>query len=426
MGRFWTRKVLSAFISGHDFLWTSAMPFVARVPFAKTSRPPVEITYRAIPCPGKQARFAGREMFVPEIDLAQWTCRAVVDWLDVKGTFGRRTQPQHVQKVLCESFREDRVTHVAPLNSGPDRTSETFVIRYQEPNRRRFSKAMTALEKKFGILGERTTAIEVSVDFKPEQPSDEARAQMFGVLQRALWIEPSVFDEPEARPRTSTARGKPPGFMLAKIEGRSDGKAEWLSGERDAPVPADSTLYVGRRDGDVLLRLMDKVIDRQDPGKGMFDPLKDEDKRVRIEVTLRGSALDRIGLQVPDDLGRVKFSQLQSEVFKMVLPTFPGARDPEESVADSARTKRARDRFLAAGVLALQAMEIGRRAFREQQAEDVQRFVKLRGLPVKKRDRRGTGETSHFVSYAALNSRLRKALENLERSWAIVTTAPRT
>jgi hypothetical protein len=137
------------------------MIYIATTPFAKTRRPAVEITYKAVAYAGTQARLVGREMLVPEIDLADWSCKAVVDWLDVEFTFGQRTQPQHIQKVLRKNYRADRETRVDALNAGPDRTSESFVIRFQEPNRRRFNKAMKALKEKFGIVADRITAIEV-------------------------------------------------------------------------------------------------------------------------------------------------------------------------------------------------------------------------------------------------------------------------
>lgn len=47
-----------------------------------------ELSFRWAALQKTQARFKGRTVLEPEIDLGRYTCRAVIDWLDVRVVVG--------------------------------------------------------------------------------------------------------------------------------------------------------------------------------------------------------------------------------------------------------------------------------------------------------------------------------------------------
>ena len=51
---------------------------------ASSSPARCELAFRWAALQKTQARFEGRTMLKPEIDLGRYTCRAVIDWLDVR------------------------------------------------------------------------------------------------------------------------------------------------------------------------------------------------------------------------------------------------------------------------------------------------------------------------------------------------------
>lgn len=74
-----------------------------------------------------------------------------------------------------------------------------------------------------------------------------------------------------------------------------------------------------------MMRLMDKVIDRQDRDAGTFLALNDVEKRVRIEVTLQKSVLHGLGVKTLQDLKGFKFNKLHGDHFQFFLPTIQKA-----------------------------------------------------------------------------------------------------
>ena len=86
-------------------------------------------------------------------------------------------------------------------------------------------------------------------------------------------------------------------------------------------------MYLGAKDDDVMIRLMDKIIDGQRLD-GAFIALAEDDKRVRIEVAVRGGELITLGLVGVETLRRFKFKTLQKRYFQFKLPTFSQRQKP--------------------------------------------------------------------------------------------------
>ena len=80
---------------------TLSIPLISR----KAGPSPIgRLRYKRVPLNKKQARLSGRYMLKPEIDLNDFTCRAVIDWVTICFWLGRRTQHQWVQSEIMDVF----------------------------------------------------------------------------------------------------------------------------------------------------------------------------------------------------------------------------------------------------------------------------------------------------------------------------------
>ena len=89
---------------------------------------------------------------------------------------------------------------------------------------------------------------------------------------------------PPIGPKPFLSPGKS-AFIAESCRRRPDGRH--LPGRHDVPV-VDGTMLLGARDDDMMIRVMDKVIDRQRPD-GTHQRLTESEKRVRIEADIKGS-----------------------------------------------------------------------------------------------------------------------------------------
>ena len=130
----------------------------------------------------RQARLAGRIKLVPDIDLDSYECRAVIDWIDVGMWLRRQTQAIWVHRAIELAIGQKCLVED---QSYPGEEGTTVRIRFQDPSFKTIVTAVSAIDKKFGILiPSYIIALEVSVDFRPKEPSIAARARMHGVLAR--------------------------------------------------------------------------------------------------------------------------------------------------------------------------------------------------------------------------------------------------
>ncbi len=232
-------------------------------------RPSVPLEFKVVPCRNKQARFGGRVLLEPKIDLNDYKCRAVIDWLEVEIQLGRRTQHQWVQKPLEDSY--GRRCWIEAVNPGQGNTTDRFIVRFQEPTIARVCAALGSLTKNHSLVGASTvTGIEVSLDFTPRVHSEEARARMVGVLQRSICPQSDFLTEPKDRPRFNHKQGGEPTFLFPKPRISDDDKYSWTRSERDQQTPVDATLSIGRKEGRVMYRIMDKVVDQQNRTTGAY------------------------------------------------------------------------------------------------------------------------------------------------------------
>lgn len=382
------------------------------------SREVVELSYSLNEIPASaQARFAGRAVLVPTIDWSEFTCRAVIDWIDISFSFGRRTQHQWLSDAIATAVGLN--CYVEPLNAEEGGVSALFRVRFQEPNLRIIRQLYAALDGTFGLVGEpEVCGLELSVDFTPNEPCARSRALMYGVLTRHFWTAVDLTTSPLDRMRVVSGSGRRVRYVLARQKRASAAGDDELciSGTKDVAAQPGATMYAGSKNGMVQWRIMDKVLDRQNRSAGTFKLLPDEEKRVRIEVTLGKSELRACGIQRIEDLTAISMTTMQGRYFRFMLPTFkcqvnsPASR---QQAMDAWWARLEIQKFFTTGVMGLSQLEAVhtqmRARMRKACREDFRRRkLRMSGLP-----RVGNGQTGNLIAFQELNEMVRCALRSL-------------
>lgn len=125
------------------------LPTTATLPFAKTPALEMELPHKLIPLRHTQARLRGRQMLVPDIDLAAYRFRALIDWIEFRMRFNRGVQVQQLQPVMVQIF--GRNAHNIVEDAGPGGVFTSCRIKVQEPpNLASVAKAHRALVRAAG------------------------------------------------------------------------------------------------------------------------------------------------------------------------------------------------------------------------------------------------------------------------------------
>jgi len=360
----------------------------------------------------QQARLAGRTVMEPDLDLNEFSCSAVIDWIEILVALDRPTQFQWVQSAI--GLVDGRKVFVKDIDDPVAPVKTLFRFKIQEPRIGRVRTALNAIERRFGLAqAPILMAVEISIDFTPKAPSDEIRRKLMGVLVRHHFPGRDVLANMADRPRCTWDTGaKKTRFVLPLRATRNlkINQYQLVSCENDRPVFVDATYYVGELGGPVMWRIMDKVIDQQNRTAGTLVALDEHQRRVRVEVTLETPELHRLGIEWFDDLAEANFLKLQRGFFKFMLPTFD---DANANLARKAMNADRHTKFLNTGVLGLLLMDDAIRR------EAKLRRPKLRDELLKKRKsikpeaRPGVGSAGTLVAYAAMNKKIETALRHL-------------
>jgi hypothetical protein len=376
------------------------------------------LSHQLVPTDRSQRRLVGRSALVPDIDLAAFSFRAVFDWIEFEVHLGRTTQAQHVQSVLRRHLK--RNSYIAPTDLGPGDTFTRCAIRIQDPPNMAFvSQIHRDLVEVYGeVEASRVTAFEVSVDACPRKPSDHARAQLLGAMQRTIWTGRDIWSDSNSRPRTITGRGED---TVVKLTPRPEEAGTWCcaSNPHNHRAPfIDGTMYLGRRDGPFMIRVMDKVKDKQRPD-GSIEDLCNERRRVRIEGTIRGSELLSLGITDVPSLRQLRVTSLKKKFFQFRLPAFkvsPTATRASERNGNFFEARRAQT-YLRSGVIGLKAMDIAiaecRRRDRPAQLAAQRKLLQSMGLTLHPRVREPRLEPA-LVSWNEMNRKVDVAFRKLE------------
>lgn len=389
-----------------------------RVPLL-TIKSPAELGYlhyERTPIEKKQRRFEGRYALTPQVQLYEFECRAVIDWIKIRLVFARGTQHQWVQQLVEPVV--GRRSHIDVIDETPGRVSHVFEITFQEPDLNQVNGICGLLDKRFGLQVPPVVAgIEISVDFRSNFRDIRDRAKLFTVLSRHFYPARDVLKAHRDRPRFSFGGGKAWAGVLGRKKGRPDLDDYYFTSlDTDQAPFVDSTYYVGADEADIRWRIMDKVVDTQNRAAGTFVSLDDIDKRVRIEVTLGRSAIAGLGVEYLTDLPRLRFAQLQSRFFSFVLPTFEDASHFHAGAVKAAKSmheKKREQKFLGTGVIGLLAIDGAWARRLEVIRKDAKIRLRSSGRAVKPIKRVGRGSSGNYLAYEELNDRVGVALRHL-------------
>jgi hypothetical protein len=148
---------------------------------SKDLNDPVDLHYTETDLRKSQARFLHTRVLEPQIDLRAYRRRAVVDWIDLDIALNAHTQFQWVNEIVDGVL--GRKAWVIAVDD--PRSDDHFRVRFQEPDFAEVREVLKRIDARYGLS--RPTAIsrlELSIDFYPQQPGDEARARMHGTLVR--------------------------------------------------------------------------------------------------------------------------------------------------------------------------------------------------------------------------------------------------
>lgn len=389
---------------------------IALIPFAKTAASPVELAYRVATGAPRQRRFDDHIVLEPDLDLNDYACRAVIDWIGIKIEINRPSQHQWLQALIEPII--DRNPWIKPLNPVEGKVASQFYIKFQEPCLRTVRKALSAIEAKHGfVVSALCDSMEVSVDFTPRNPSDLARHRMVGLLNRHFYPTTELPGPKDTQPRFVWGTGEEKTrHIVASGKILEADNFNLSTSEFDAAAACDATFYLGSKRGPVMWRIMDKIIDQQNKATGTQKILTDGEKRVRIEVTLQGDELHKLGIREARSVFNFNFASLRSKYFRFMLPTFKNSllpfSAPSKALFPLIEERRLR-KFLMTGVIGLSLMDHTRADFLKTNRPDLISYLRTKGMGAPRRVRSGAGPNGTMLSFGDLDRRVEMALRKL-------------
>lgn len=387
---------------------------------ARGNKDAVVLAYAEKTLRSSQARLVNRTSLTPQIDLEAFQCRAVVDWIDIHFELGRRTQYWKLNEQIEKLT--GRKEYPEALNLAAGKTATRYKLRVQEPNFRTVRKVLNEIEGKYGFAtSAHVVGIEISIDFYPLKPSEEARARMHGVLIRHFYPTTRVLKSNRMWPRFTPGSMKKTDYIVGRNQ-KDDSLdiGNRMSPGTDRPALYGSTYYVGERDSPrAFWRVQNKVLDKQNPSAGTRDELPENRKRIRIEVTLGADGCREIGLKNFSDLETLPLTRLQKGYFQFMMPTFAivrfgGVRPGSAAVKRKIEEYR-RERFLNAGVLGLQIREDAKDELRAWEMPNIRRWHRAKGSKMPPKMRIGSGAYGTMIAYEELTRVVERALAVLQR-----------
>ncbi|SNR78390.1 hypothetical protein [Puniceibacterium sediminis] len=385
----------------------------------------------------RQRRFDGRVALLPQLNLSDYTFRAVIDFVEIKAKSRGYVNWAH----LSEWLKTRTQLSCSITGNGKDKV----FIKVQEPDRHHLVRLLDAINEHASLSTDgNLNAVEVSIDICPTKQRlheylPESQRLSLVDYERMNWrmtehlnrhfLPPQEFwDYQRGKPRSVYEDGMHWLFTRPSVDrilrsSWSSQHALMIQESHGIQFPVhlpflqemeprnyrqpnvNGTTYWGEKNGDVSFRVMYKLKDNQNRGDGEFELLSAYDRRARIEVTLRGKALRDNKLENCWNIGD-GLRMLRRKFFKFWIPTLPLTADTCVSSLDL-------ERFQRGGVLAvLQAAK----AERERHSHLNRR---VRGRRLRKGWRRmANDEHEGLQAYTQMNKRCADALSRTEKSWA--------
>lgn len=396
--------------------------------------------YRLRPCTSIERRFNGRLDVLPSLNLDDYEFDAVIDYLRIELTSSKPMSPINVYKKLRAAAIEPGWIKALPLPGETKWLATRFTMRIDDPTPASLHGRIDAIRKMgdFDCDG-RLALLEVSIDIYPKARGDEvARIMMTDHLRRHILPNPAIWrdvttgdtwprwvgnpDPKKTRPDGTPERPSPH-YLVGKGEAELNEHLARGRFSNRKPAPSNATTYFGcSASGRGMIRIMDKVIDKQSRGKGAYVALKPADRRTRIEVELSGPALEAfLGDPHVDRLHEVDFRKLRSEFFEFAKPTVPefplavpgGPASSLGTVIVDFEHQKEISTFHVAGAVGLHLLQ-------QHRAKKMRRrrkaALRRRGIALD-RERQGLGKSGFLLSYETLNDKCENALRRINRAW---------
>ncbi|MEM8750029.1 MAG: hypothetical protein AAGF28_06985 [Pseudomonadota bacterium] len=346
----------------------------------------------------------------------------MIDYVEFTLTTVREQSWYDVQKTVVESCGlKDKPWVVGP-NAEEDYRGIEFRIRVQDPDVFSLAQRVRSVAARF--LGKITVReLEVSVDFKPHDHTDETGQLMVGLMTlHYLPKDGMVKNEDDSMRCVKETKGTAKGWTKRNVDwldqrfvAPRDGSRRLYRDRLESYIKVDRTMRVGNEKADEQIRIRHKESNKRS-GKSAFK-LPHKERRARIEATLSGKALADLGIVKPEDLVSFDYLKLRKPYFDFALHTLPaynGFRKPQ--VLDQMKAwqeNQMLEVFLKIGVSACHR-DMQRIVHRES---FVRRKLKADGglvhsLPPSRRHRGGRMNT--LMSYTELHEPIETALSYLK------------
>jgi len=216
---------------------------------------------------------------------------AVVDWVALVVELQRKSNGGHIKG----AYEHLGVSHAQPLDRGDGGAASQFEIRVQHPSSYAIIESLlSSLDETYGLSSNtKLRAMEVSIDFYHKTDDTSALAAMTERLMVS------------ATPAT---------ILNPRIIGETYDFSSGVMPRRSA-ISATKTLYIGNKRDDEMWRVYWKRTDETfvgEDGKRIPMPLPESEYRSRVEVRLKGRALEQLNLVLVSDLRDFCYERLHS------------------------------------------------------------------------------------------------------------------
>lgn len=392
----------------------------------------------------KQSRFSNRLGIKPSIRLSDYRAKAVIDWVQLEVVLNVKTQSRWLSVKLGEVLgKNPRVAEKGvpySRNGNPYYSGREFWVKVEDPTPKRLEILRSYLAERFDSFeATKVVGIELSLDFYPRDHSDQKRWEMVSALR--LLHCPKYFKMKSMKDNLRQVVAADPlgketmtRHILPKIGGAN--RFDYF-GDQDAEdekvqkrimdhslhkIPyVDSITYLGRKGGEVKYRYQNKTADNRSRSEERKEILGQDEKRARLEVTLLGGELNRIGLNSVSDLSEFGFAKLGSAYFRFSLPLIQTdakddgiEREPKllKAGVRAARGRFAKEVFSKSGMYGFQLQQA---VIRERRKKTRRLRLKLDGGGLSPMPRKVSSQNSQ--QWSEMNAAVYQAFSGLENRW---------
>ncbi|NDR55477.1 hypothetical protein [Aliiruegeria sabulilitoris] len=358
----------------------------------------------------------GRILLTPKIDLKKYRFTAAIDWIEIAFNTPGKHQALNVSRHI-ERRLGFRSWVSGPVRDKAGYKGQSFILRLQSPAPNEFWRLCDELEgsyyrvRKIGRGAIRVTGVEVALDIYPKSGCGEERQLMSEVVRRHHLPDIYYWLEQDRWPRSFYWAGRNPIWPINaptrnhkrrsapnSSNNVTAGYLRDLSPDSYRQAPVDGTFYEGKKEGELLFRIQDKVADKRDKRTGSEIELAPDQRRTRIELQVGYGAFEGCGAMYRRG-EPFRFVDVMRNQFQLLLPSLT----PDDVQIQQSEWEV----FKNAGVLGLDRYQ------RALLKED--RLTTIRSRKGERRPKLGV--KGRAKAWSEFNKRGRGELEHLDERW---------